>query len=349
MLAFVVVACGPESDSSAIDTPEYLIPDWTLEEVASYGWESLADSGRTLSEVDRRFAGAVLGEPLDVFEGSDGTVYVVDASFRKVVAFEPDGTFEGLILGGFGEGPGEFVRPRSIASVTAGDLWVFDQLKGRLSHFGANGELIGTGALRFGRTLDITGTHQGLFANRAMVDTSYVIALLTGDGDTHVPLVYPTSAELIAVGGRGAGAVGAAPDGSVIYGSPIVGQWRRVDSGGASELRGAPLFRSQAPVHWTDQFGNRRTTLLQEIWAAGQFRDGRILLYYVVRPRPGGDPDFRLALFDSVQGYLGSHRVEADMGTFTHSLREPDVFVVRSDPYPRIVRLRISNTAGGTR
>lgn len=75
------VACG--SNDRERDPVSY-----TLEEVTRYGWDSLADSAGPLGDADRAADAAVLGQPLDVVEGPDGKVYVVDAAYQIVLSQE---------------------------------------------------------------------------------------------------------------------------------------------------------------------------------------------------------------------------------------------------------------------
>jgi CAAX prenyl protease-like protein len=91
-LAMTVSACGGADRQGPLQAVGRL----DLVEIARYGWESLADAERPLSETETRHAGGVLGDVLSVGEDQDGNVYALDASFQKIVVFRRDGTFDRL-------------------------------------------------------------------------------------------------------------------------------------------------------------------------------------------------------------------------------------------------------------
>jgi DNA-binding beta-propeller fold protein YncE/ABC-type Fe3+ transport system permease subunit len=63
------------------------------------------------------------GKPTGVSVGPDGTVWVADTHYHRVMAFDSDGV-EVLRFGRYGTGPGEFIYPTDIAIAPEGDIYV---------------------------------------------------------------------------------------------------------------------------------------------------------------------------------------------------------------------------------
>ncbi len=72
--------------------------------------------------------------------GVDGAMYTVHPQEQVVRVFEPDGTLR-QIIGGRGEGPGEFQNVGDVGWI-ADTLWILDFSGYRFSQFHANGELL---------------------------------------------------------------------------------------------------------------------------------------------------------------------------------------------------------------
>jgi len=78
-----------------------------------------------------------LSRPLVSFD-DEGSMFVLNRQAFQVAKFSPGGQFE-FAIGGEGEGPGEFLRPRGVASAPNGSFYVFDSGKGRLLRFSRDG------------------------------------------------------------------------------------------------------------------------------------------------------------------------------------------------------------------
>jgi hypothetical protein len=132
MIIKTAASCALLASLLACDQPAR---SYSFEIVQRYGVaEPIADSVTQAPHV-RRVAGAVLGRITGAVQGSDSVVYVLDRLWRKIVVFDPDGTLRDVLLGGEGEGPGEFRNPIHMALLPTGELAVLDYSLVRLSYF----------------------------------------------------------------------------------------------------------------------------------------------------------------------------------------------------------------------
>lgn len=63
------------------------------------------------------------GKPTGISVGPDGTVWVADTHYHRVVAYDPEG-HELLRFGSYGKGPGQFIYPTDVAIAPDGDIYV---------------------------------------------------------------------------------------------------------------------------------------------------------------------------------------------------------------------------------
>lgn len=126
VLAAAVSSCG---ESSRRD-------DYHVNELAALPWAeevrigNVEDPEQGFSQIRR------------VRVSESGRVYVLDGSAREVRVFSPDG--ERLrVMGGPGEGPGEFLLPVNMG-LLADTLWVNDGRARRMTWFGPDGEVLFT-------------------------------------------------------------------------------------------------------------------------------------------------------------------------------------------------------------
>lgn len=123
-LIFAVVACG---DATSLDAPHVDdLPVLTLVETLRIGNVDDPDTG--FSQIRR------------VISNDDGRVYVLESQDRHVRVYDAAGALL-RVIGGPGEGPGEFRSPFELGLV--GDtLWVHDVSLHRLTLFTTDGELL---------------------------------------------------------------------------------------------------------------------------------------------------------------------------------------------------------------
>ena len=122
LVAVIAAGCG---DPGAPPAGENL-PELRLEEERSLG---------ALEEPPEQVFGRISG----LAAGEEGEVWILDGQVPAVRPFDPDGSAGGVI-GGEGEGPGEFLRPMGIVATPDGGFAVWDPRNARLSHFDSDGE-----------------------------------------------------------------------------------------------------------------------------------------------------------------------------------------------------------------
>lgn len=318
-----------------------------LREVARFGWEVIGDSTRPLTARERTHAGGVLGDPVDIAEGKDGRLYILDRGFQKVAVFRPDGGFDGLILGGSGEGPGEFSLPRSLSLGPGDDLWVFDQKARRIIRFDSSGAPSAHLSVASVPAVDFIATEDLLYVVRLTRDSSHTTLVLDTLGQTVARIAAPTSEDLAALGKAGMiPALGHTPDRRLIMGHPTVGTFSLLDGVELSQRRGTPLFPDAVPEPHVDRrSGVRSVHRPVEIWQVGALSNGLVFLVFARSDAPGQRPVFRLAFFDPRGRHVGTLARDFDNPVIAHSLAEPAFFIYETDPYPQIVKYEL--VAGG--
>ena len=107
------------------------------------------DSATWFSEAEYRFGGApeqdVLLSGIAVVRADPyrDRVFVLDADDAKVSVWTPDGSLE-YVVGGRGEGPGEFMLPTRIEFVDGGDVYVRESFGSRFTYYDPDGTLLRT-------------------------------------------------------------------------------------------------------------------------------------------------------------------------------------------------------------
>ena len=333
------VSAGPAQNKAQVSSS-------ALVAVSRYGWAGLADSGkRQLDVAARKAMGGVLARPVAVAEGKDGAVYVLDGDFRKIVVYEPDGSLRRVILGGYGQGPGEFDSPRDFFVSPNGDIAVVDQSLRRLTLFDSRGAVRWSRAIRVSDPMRIVES-QGLYyvmgwhkpPRRAVfaVDSTGAIR-----DSLHTP--SKIEYELGDAGSLGTLALGAA--GEVLFGGPSPGIWYDVRSG---QSFGTELVANQRAGRMRLD-GDLISFTPAVISRIGQWPDKATAVYYVLH-----DPRLleqgkvaglnHLAVFS--QGSSAARVLnlgeEHSHSVFAVGVRPGEFFLATNEPYPQVVRYRLA-------
>ena len=319
---------------------------YRLVEEQSFGWAELGDSARPLTDVERKFSGGVLGLIRSVAEDRDGAVYVLDASFQKVVVFNADGSLKSVIRGGFGRGPGEFLNPRSLAVDTAGDIAVLDQALRRVTTFNAAGSVI--------TTFQVPGAGVPL---QLMESGGRIMVRRHERAGTPTVLIFDRTGTLIdssmvaderdeEIGSFGeAGVLGKTQGDSVAYARVIPGQWRLL-SDPTTEWRGRSLEPDAKGGVLTGETGPLRYFPLSVRGMVG-LENGDILQFFMrfspeaIRRRRLVGEYYLVVLSPRGQTKALVAVPDAQLGTFAPGRQSGSFYLTDHDPFPRVVRYRL--------
>ena len=339
LLVFPLVSCG----SSDGPIPTASSARYALNELGSFGWGSLADSSRHLSDRERRYAGAVLSAIVGYDVDHQERVFVHDREYGKIVMFSPSGDLERLVATGSGEGPGEFVRPRDLSVSRNGNLAVTDGATGRVTVFDSSGVVL--------TTLQLDFNPQGTFAygdklavTRLGMTAGDVAWEVTDAGELGTPILSVTESEA-EIGRFGdPGSFASTPTG-LGFASPKVGLWRIVEEDGAVVSGGTDLFPGLAGRSETIEGGTEYRTIPVAARGLGQRRNGDVVVFYRVM----ADPDEQLELparglwvatFAPDGGFRGSQLLFPDTESVGWPTLGPDdhLYLQTTVPFPRVVK-----------
>lgn len=339
LLGFPLVSCG----SSDASVPSASPARYALKELSSFGWGSLADSSRRLTEQELRYGGAVLSAIVGFDVDQKERVFVLDADYQKIVAFSPLGDYERLVAAGYGEGPGEFIRPRNLSLSRNGDLAITDGATGRVTVFNGSGVVLSILQLDFRPQ----GTHaygDKLAVTRLGMSAGDVAWDVTDAGELGTPILSVTESEA-EIGRFGdPGAFGSTASG-LAFASPKVGLWRIVEEDGSLVDGGMELFPGLAGRSELMEGGIEYRTVPVAARGVGQRRSGDVVVFYRVMT----DPDEQLELparglwvatFAPDGGFRGSQLLFPDSDDVRGPTLGPDdhLYVQTTVPFPRVVR-----------
>lgn len=325
----------------------FAAPRLTVESVQTYGYADLSDADTPLTPLEREYAAGVLGNVADVAEGPDSMVYVADRDFQKIVVFSRDGAFDRLILGGYGEGPGEFIRIRSISVSDDGRLAALDEGLNRVSVFGADDELdvtFGVGAIT---PLQIAFVGDTIFVLDWYGTDERAIHTFSADGDSLGTLLDVSSraAHFSEFGSVGALAQG--PAGAALYATPMPGEWRTL-RGRNVENHGREMFPKINGLTLHDERGalRRMPVNTRDIGAS---QDRTILLAFTHHPDPTDievrRSDLYVARFTADVELAGLAEISSSLGAVMSrevSRLGSEIYVSATAPFPHVKRVRLS-------
>ena len=303
----------------------------------------MADSGRALSKAERQVMGGMLSKPMAVTEGPDGAVYVLDADFRKIVVFNRDGSLRRVILGGYGQGPGEFVRPVDLTLTSRGQVAVIDQSLGRLTIFDTSGTLVRSKALAVPYPYKVVATGDRFYIMRWYRPGQDAIAVFDTLGERQPSGFKPDKADYDLADGGEPGQLALSNDGKVQFAHPAPGRWTSVATG---TTMGEPLV-PETRVGYFDRAGSRTAYVTAGVRGLGWSADGSALLYYgVLNPdslrQQRAYMEFFLARMDAAGRRRSVERLPDGAGwAFAISRSRPELLLSDLSDVPQIVRYRL--------
>lgn len=332
-----------------------LVPGIHVDCLRSFGWEEIGDSSRTLTEEERKSGGGVLGIVIAISEGPDGSLYVLDRQFHKVVRFSEDGEFAELVVAGFGQGPGEFLRPGGLAVSDAIEILVVDRGLGRLSVFDRRGELLRSIPLPRPQVLDIAQSPRGVFLRvwSRSVGSVQVLRINEVRGEILGELLVASQRDAHFGSFGESGAIGIDPAGNAVYAHPSPGLWT-VLGGPDAGLRGEELFPRARGVTLPRPNGAEARASPVGTRGIAVWEDGRVAILHFHREWTDArraeltDHQFFLGIFDSLGRYQGSVEVPGSFVTGFEAGRTPGVFYLAyHEPYPHVAKCQFRLLSGG--
>jgi hypothetical protein len=313
-------------------------------EVNRYGWSELADSTRSMTDVERRYAGGVLSNIAGIAESESGDLLVLDRDFQKIVVFTEDGSFKRIILGGYGEGPGEFSFPRHLALDAHGRIIVLDRGNRRVTLFDSAGTYLTTDPVGFEALQVVVSRDTAFLLDVPRDGRSAMRARRLGDHIGSAVSTLPPDSRMAHFAEHGEpGSLGVSASGYILYAHPSPGRWY---DGDVAAWRGHELFPDVQGERIVEEDGFERRFISVGTRGISALPHGQTLISFTNVARPGTRlPDTtRAVIFDSearlvAEGTLDdSLRVRHLLG----SMRTNSVFAAYSEPYPHIRRFSIT-------
>lgn len=297
-------------------------------------------------------AGAgVLGNIRGFTRAPDGSLWVLDRSWQKIVVFGPDGTFERVVLGGGGQGPGEFVIPQDLASGPFG-VSALDYDLRRFTFFDWSGELLRV----------VTTPESRSFRHLIQGDTMWVVPFHSGGARTG-PFVIQRrmNGEWIEDGpsldpvdqpyGIGYG-ITQTEDGRILVSTARPGVWMEYN-GGSWTRKGTARFPDDLPPV-EEQVGPQQIRVTPSQYHASGIAvlgDSLVLQAMLGFPEPfdwdnppeRGSERYSLLVFDRAGKHLDTMELPGgvDPSRLHVDQETGQIFITASDPFPQVLSMEL--------
>lgn len=314
-----------------------------LSPLASLGWET-SDHHTAYTGLDAKLGGGLLGRIVDIAESPSGDILVLDGEYHKVASFDLVGRFKRVILGGYGQGPGEFIAPRSLSVDERGRLYVLDRSRLDIQAFSPDGALLHSIHLPYTNPLQAVAFGGRLYVRRFVLSGRPAVMVhdSTGAVVDSIAVLDRRTSDFMAFGEGGRLARDSA---DVLYGLATPGRWLRLASG--SDL-GRDLEPKIQPVLLREGKRNSRALPVGVRGISPLSPDETAILWD--RKIYGGQttdianlltvlsPDGRVITTGRVAG--GSVRLMVGSAIEPYTL-----LLARSEPYPHVAIVRVTTGA----
>lgn len=268
-------------------------------------------------------------------------VYVLDASFRKIVAFGPQGEAR-VVAAGVGNGPGEFENPTDLSLGPDGRLYVLDPGNARISVFNADGGLHGDFPVDR-PLLSIVATDDGVVGSKVIRSGRHALFKYSLAGEPVDSFVEVEPRWRAAAADGASGMIGTSWNGRPFYLAPIPGT--------VGELSGEVAAFVEYPRLRSVEVGEGRSSLdffPVSVHTGRRYRDGQMIItYYDAKPDALANGELQVKMFvDVFQGevYSGSAVLEEPNAVLKYSWLAPDrpaLWVQVNSPHPRVQRYEL--------
>lgn len=309
---------------------------YSLEVVGTFGDSTPAAPGSGLPH-----GGAALARIAAIRGAADGSVYVLDSEFKKVVQYAGDGSVLRILGKGAGEGPGEFRLPTALDVLDDGRVVVYDYSLGRLTFFSPSGEV--ERVLAIGRQWKDFLLDDSLVVASRFSTRSELLEIASASTGERLRLEVPPPEGELEFSPQGLIArLAREADGSMLMADFRPSTWsRRADSGwtrmGGHALPGIPAVTRDDGI--IEPAGG-----IQGITA---LPDGRIVILYQRQAAAGGSapPTFHIDVYLPDGTFLGSVSLEWRFVFVMSSSAEGDLLLSVTEPYPQVLRVRLVEQA----
>lgn len=333
LLAFsclAVAAC----ETASLPTIDRGAPrtSFTLEIVGSYG-----DSIPAPPESGLPHGGGALARIAAIRGATDGSIFVLDSEYKKLVQFARDGSVVKVWGEGFGEGPGEFRLPTALDVLNEGSVVVYDFSLTRLTFFSPSGEV--DRILSIGRQwkdflVEDTVVVASRFSTR--FELVEVASALTGE---RLRLEVPPPEGELEFSPQGLlGRLARTADGSIIMADFRPSTWyRRSTSGwlrvGGHAVPGIPAVQRDDGIIQT----------AGGIQGITELPDGRVAILYQRRDDADGygAAGFHVDVYTPAGSFLGSVQVDASFVISLSSTADGYLLLSVLEPFPQVLRARL--------
>ena len=187
---------GGPTDGTAVTTRDTagveIVENHAPERTQGHFWTLDREPGLVLGESPARGAGATQGNRNDddgriwgvrgLARLVDGRIAVLSQGNHQLFIFEPTGRLS-RVIGGKGEGPGEFVRPERMQYLPPDTLAVWDYWMGSVTYFDTAGAILDHRRIDLGRILDAVPGASPESPTTPLPDGSFVITVRRRDPD----------------------------------------------------------------------------------------------------------------------------------------------------------------------
>lgn len=335
MLASVccVASCGSNLPANPIREASL---EFALEEIATYGTDVPLPDGS--SQGAATFGGGALARILAVREDVHGNVYVLDSDYKKVAVYAPDGDFTRLVIGGYGEGPGEFRLPTSFDVASNGEVFVYDYALQRLSVFDPAGHFQRHYVLDR-RLKDVLTTDSSIVGTIFAARENIVVAYSRATGERLEDYLSVTRDDRDFSPDGVVARLGRAEDGGILVARHRPAKWHRYGER-PTLARGLDAISNRPPWVEGDSELEAGHTL-----GIGRLEPDLVVVLYVrkVEDPNYGRPGLFLDVFRSAGQYLGTVQFPVNYANAFMTSIDGTSFLLSVDdpPFPRVIRYRL--------
>lgn len=247
------------------------------------------------------------------------------------------------VLGGEGEGPGEFRRPSQLATDPSGAVHVWDRGLSRVTSFSPAGGLLATTLIKARGLTDFTMAGDTVWFVRPLTQPAYTVMgvlLRTGEIVDSFALLSDHDVRIAGFGSRGK--VVTMPTGNVAYVGPRPVQFR-VRGPRNTAVRGVDRFPKAEGIRL--ERGTRLSPV--GIHGADANQRGEIAVLYssntLSKEGVRGDRSYVIEILNSAGKSLTRIELAVDAATALAWTREGQLLVGVVDEVPKVWRLKITH------